>query len=45
MRPILRCKRCDYRWGQRFEGLKPKTCPNPKCRSPYWNKPRRTPKE
>ena len=37
------CKRCGYRWGSRTgTGFRakphPKNCP--KCKSPYWNKPR-----
>lgn len=40
----LDCLRCGHNWIPRMfdnEGvlIKPKTCP--KCRSPYWNKPRR----
>lgn len=33
------CLRCGYKWFPKSEKL-PKTCPNPKCKSPYWNKPR-----
>ena len=33
------CVRCGHIFTPK--GLTPKTCPNPKCRSPYWNKPRR----
>lgn len=32
------CMRCGYVFYPK-NGL-PKTCPNKKCRSPYWNKPR-----
>jgi hypothetical protein len=36
-----RCERCDYEWIPRANGDgEPKTCP--KCRSPYWNRPRRS---
>jgi (p)ppGpp synthase/HD superfamily hydrolase len=35
----LFCYRCQHSWVQRKETL-PKTCPNKKCNSPYWNKPR-----
>jgi hypothetical protein len=31
------CKRCSHEWIRRRPDL-PKTCP--KCKSPYWNKPR-----
>ena len=32
------CNRCNHKWiGTLAE---PKTCANPKCRTPYWNKPR-----
>lgn len=45
MRPVLKCKRCGHRWMQRKEGHTPKKCPRQGCGSPYWNKPRRTPKQ
>ena len=38
------CDRCGYRWASRNgTGLRDKTDPNvcAKCKSPYWNKPRR----
>lgn len=35
----LICKRCGYIWIPRKEEL-PITCP--KCRSPYWNKEKRS---
>ena len=35
--PTLTCKRCGYKWHPRTEGL-PATCPNRKCKSPYWNR-------
>ena len=32
-----KCTRCGYEW----KSYKiPKTCANPKCKSPYWNKER-----
>ena len=37
---ILKCKRCGHRWKPRGNDL-PTVCPNPKCKSPYWNKPRK----
>lgn len=40
----LECNRCHYKWFPRItrEGTTviPKVCPNPKCKSPYWNKER-----
>ncbi len=42
--PTLKCKRCGHEWVQR--GLeKPKVCPNPECKSPYWNIPRKVRKD
>lgn len=35
-RARLICTRCGYTWFQRGDKL-PKTCANPKCKSPYWN--------
>lgn len=40
---INRCKRCGHEWAQRGE-RNPKTCPNPACRSPYWDKERTKPR-
>jgi len=37
--PRLSCLRCGHSWEAESAKL-PKTCPNKKCRSPYWNKPR-----
>lgn len=37
---ILECKRCGHRWPQRGAEA-PRSCANPRCRSPYWNKERR----
>lgn len=36
---IYKCKRCDHEWAGR-KNQKPITCPNPSCRSPYWDKER-----
>jgi len=36
----LFCFRCYHIWRKRKENP-PKYCPNPKCHSPYWNKPRK----
>ncbi|MBD3252876.1 hypothetical protein GF386_04040 [Candidatus Pacearchaeota archaeon] len=33
-----KCERCDHRWIGRTKEI-PITCP--KCRSPYWNKPKK----
>lgn len=35
------CNRCQYSWTLRVSH-EPTKCP--KCGSPYWNKPRRTPR-
>lgn len=37
-----RCERCSYEWipRDREQDREPKTCP--KCKSPYWNQPRRS---
>jgi uncharacterized Zn ribbon protein len=40
---VLVCKRCGHEWKPRNDKL-PTVCPNPKCKSPYWNKPRRNKK-
>jgi len=32
------CERCGYVWICKVDV--PKRCPNPGCKSPYWNKPR-----
>jgi hypothetical protein len=34
-----RCERCSYEWVPRDFHNEPKTCP--KCKSPYWNRPRK----
>lgn len=34
-----RCERCEHVWLPREGGDEPRVCP--KCKSPYWNKPRR----
>lgn len=39
--PRYKCKRCGYSWVPRTEEI-PITCANPDCRSPYWNKERKT---
>ena len=38
------CERCHYRWGSRTgTGTRSKSDPKvcPKCKTPYWNLPRR----
>lgn len=36
----LKCLRCGHKWTPRTD-KPPKVCPNPKCKSPYWDKPRK----
>ena len=38
--PVLACRRCGHRWVPR-RTLTPRRCSNPKCRTPYWNVPRK----
>jgi len=40
-----RCQRCGYEWIPNDIKKLPKVCPNPKCKSPYWSKPRRVVKQ
>ena len=43
----LTCLRCGYQWHPRIINGKvkiPSTCPEKKCRSPYWQTPRKTDK-
>ena len=35
-----KCERCGHQWIPRDASKEPKVCPNPKCKSPYWNRPR-----
>ena len=39
----FRCERCKYEWIPRNKKVEPAVCP--KCKSPYWNKPRRQKKK
>ena len=39
----LKCMRCKHEWYPRAP-KDPKVCPNTKCKSPYWNKPRQNEK-
>lgn len=34
-----RCERCGHEWVPRRENEEPRVCP--KCKSPYWNRPRK----
>lgn len=36
-----RCERCSHEWIPRDVEQEPSVCP--KCKSPYWNRPRKTP--
>jgi DNA-directed RNA polymerase subunit RPC12/RpoP len=36
-----RCERCSHEWIPRSAEDEPSVCP--KCKSPYWNKPRKKP--
>lgn len=36
-----RCERCSHEWIPRDAEHEPSVCP--KCKSPYWNRPRKTP--
>ncbi len=35
----FRCDRCGHEWVPRDSESEPRVCP--KCKSPYWNKPRK----
>ena len=34
----FRCERCEHEWVPRDIKIEPVVCP--KCKSPYWNRPR-----
>lgn len=36
----FRCERCGHEWVPRESDSEPRVCP--KCKSPYWNKPRKS---
>ena len=38
-----RCERCEYEWIPRDLNVEPEACP--KCKSPYWNRPKKHGKE
>jgi hypothetical protein len=42
VRSWWQCERCEHTWVPRDWDAEPRVCP--KCKSPYWNKPRRKPK-
>lgn len=33
-----KCYRCGYEWRPFDIEKLPRTCPNPKCKSPYWDR-------
>ena len=33
------CERCGHTWVPRYKKERPRVCP--KCKSPYWDKPRK----
>ena len=35
---MVKCPNCGHEWFPRDDKREPKVCP--KCKSPYWNKPR-----
>jgi hypothetical protein len=38
------CERCGHEWLPRSKDTPPpKVCPNLKCKSPYWDTPRKNP--
>jgi len=39
----FKCERCGHEWVPNNIHTEPKVCP--KCKSPYWNTPRRSPKK
>jgi len=41
--PELKCERCGHTWNPRVKV--PKVCPNPKCKTPYWDRPRKVKNE
>lgn len=39
---VFQCERCEHEWIPRNEDELPTICP--RCKSPYWNRPRQNPK-
>jgi predicted Zn-ribbon and HTH transcriptional regulator len=39
----FKCERCGHEWVPNNINTEPRVCP--KCKSPYWNTPRRRPKK
>ena len=39
-----KCERCGHKWETKTDAL-PKTCPNVKCKSPFWVTKRRVKKQ
>ncbi len=37
------CLRCNHRWAPRKDKEKPTVCP--KCKSPYWDRPKQNKRE
>ena len=37
----FRCERCEHKWVPKDIKQEPRVCP--KCKSPYWNVPKRKP--
>jgi Zn finger protein HypA/HybF involved in hydrogenase expression len=37
--PAWKCERCEHVWVPRSMDVVPRVCP--KCKSPYWNTPRK----
>jgi hypothetical protein len=35
----FKCERCGHVWIPRSRKIIPVTCPNPNCKSPYWDRP------
>ena len=40
-KPGYRCERCGHEWWPRVKTQAPRVCPNRKCKSPYWDRPRK----
>jgi predicted Zn-ribbon and HTH transcriptional regulator len=38
-----RCQRCGHEWVPRDKTQKPRVCP--KCKNPYWDRPRKNEKQ